>query len=71
MSGGECCHSLLGPHVGFHHSSLLIATLWPLGRGNLAYGCKVIMMHRGLGCYAELLLLLLSLYYMMNSDAAC
>jgi hypothetical protein len=38
---GECHHSILGPMVGFNHQSLLIATLWPLGRGNLAYGSKV------------------------------
>lgn len=47
VSGGECAHSVLGPFVGFHHQSLLIATLWPMGRGNLAYGAKVGANHTG------------------------
>jgi len=38
VAGGECHHSLLGPFVGFHHHSLLIATMWPHGRGNMGYG---------------------------------
>jgi hypothetical protein len=38
VSRGECCHSVLGPFVGFHHASLLIATCWLLGRGNVGYG---------------------------------
>jgi NDP-sugar pyrophosphorylase family protein len=33
VAGGECHHCLLGPFVGFHHHSLLIATVWPTGRG--------------------------------------
>lgn len=41
IARGECHHSLLGPFIGFHHQSLLIAALWPLGRGNLAYGSMV------------------------------
>mmetsp|Transcript_7596 Transcript_7596/g.9449 ORF Transcript_7596/g.9449 Transcript_7596/m.9449 type:complete len:702 (+) Transcript_7596:80-2185(+) len=41
VAAGECHHSLLGPFVGFHHQSLLIAALWPLGRGNIAYGANV------------------------------
>ena len=41
IAGGECHHSLLGPMVGFHHTSLLIATIWPFGRGNIAYGAKI------------------------------
>ena len=45
--GGECHHSLLGPFVGFHHQSLLIAAVWPLGRGNVAYGAKVGANHTG------------------------
>lgn len=33
ISTGECHHSLVGPFLGFHHQSLLIAALWPKGRG--------------------------------------
>ena len=38
---GEVTASLLGPFVGFHHQSLLIAAYWPEGRGNIAYGAMV------------------------------
>ncbi|CAM9698119.1 unnamed protein product [Chrysoparadoxa australica] len=41
VSTGECHHSLVGPFVGFHHQSLLIAAIWPLGRGNVAYGANI------------------------------
>ena len=41
VAGGEILHSLVGPFVGLHHQSLLIATLWPLGRGNMGYGAMV------------------------------
>jgi hypothetical protein len=41
VSRGECCHSVLGPFVGFHHASLLIATCWLLGRGNVGYGAMI------------------------------
>ena len=47
VSRGECLHSLVGPFTGFHHASLLIATLWPLGRGNLGYGCMLGSNHTG------------------------
>ena len=47
VTGGECHHSLLGPMIGFHHTSLLIATIWPYGRGNIAYGAKVGANHTG------------------------
>jgi len=47
ISGGECHHSLLGSMVGFHHQSLLIGALWPLGRGNMAYGSMVGANHTG------------------------
>jgi len=47
ISRGECLHSLVGPFTGFHHSSLLIAALWPLGRGNLGYGCMLGSNHTG------------------------
>jgi carbonic anhydrase/acetyltransferase-like protein (isoleucine patch superfamily) len=41
VSIGECHHSLLGPHSGFHHQALLIASSWPMGRGNIAYGAMI------------------------------
>lgn len=41
VSIGECKNSLLGPHVGFHHQALLIASSWPMGRGNIAYGAMI------------------------------
>jgi hypothetical protein len=41
IARGECHHSLVGPFVGFHHQSLLIAALWPHGRGNVAYGSMI------------------------------
>ena len=47
VAGGECHHSLLGPFVGFHHQCLLISTVWPQGRGNIAYGAKVGANHTG------------------------
>ena len=47
IAGGECHSSLLGPFVGFHHQSLLIASLWPQGRGNIAYGAKIGANHTG------------------------
>ncbi|RYH15050.1 DUF4954 family protein [archaeon] len=50
VSVGECKKSLVGPMVGFHHQSLLIATVWPMGRGNLAYGSMVGANHTGMFC---------------------
>lgn len=41
IAGGEVTASLVGPFVGFHHQALLIAALWPEGRGNVAYGANV------------------------------
>ena len=41
VAGAECLHSIVGPFIGMHHTSLFIATLWPLGRGNVAYGAMV------------------------------
>ncbi|MFW6387798.1 MAG: DUF4954 family protein, partial [bacterium] len=38
---GEVTHSLVGPLVNIHHESLLIAALWPEGRGNLGSGAQV------------------------------
>jgi hypothetical protein len=41
VSKGEATASFLGPFVGFHHQSLLIASYWPRGRGNIGYGANV------------------------------
>jgi hypothetical protein len=41
VAGGEVTASLLGPFVNCRHQALLIATLWPEGRGNVAYGANV------------------------------
>jgi hypothetical protein len=38
---GEVKRSILGPFTGFHHTGLLIASLWPLGRGNIGYGAMI------------------------------
>jgi hypothetical protein len=38
---GEVTASVVGPFVGMHHQSLLIAALWPEGRGNIGYGANV------------------------------
>ncbi|MGE3803784.1 MAG: DUF4954 family protein [Gemmataceae bacterium] len=41
VAEGEVTASLLGPFVGFHHQALLIAAVWPEGKGNVAYGANV------------------------------
>jgi NDP-sugar pyrophosphorylase family protein len=41
VAEGEVTACLLGPFIGFHHQSLLIAALWPEGKGNVAYGANV------------------------------
>jgi hypothetical protein len=41
VAKGEITASLVGPFVGFHHQSLLIAAFWPEGKGNIAYGANV------------------------------
>ncbi len=41
VSTGECHSSLVGPFIGFHHQALLISAIWPLGRGNISYGCNI------------------------------
>ncbi|MEI8095281.1 MAG: DUF4954 family protein [Spirochaetales bacterium] len=41
VGGGEVTASFLGPFVGFHHQSLLIAAWWPEGRGNIGYGANI------------------------------
>lgn len=47
IAKGEVTSSLVGPFVGFHHQSLLIAACWPEGRGNVAYGAMVGSNHTG------------------------
>lgn len=47
ISEGECSTSLVGPFVGFHHQSLLIASFWPEGKGNVGYGANVGSNHTG------------------------
>ncbi len=47
ISEGEVTSSLAGPFTGFHHQSLLIAALWPEGKGNVGYGANVGSNHTG------------------------
>ena len=52
---GPCSHieeaevtsSFVGPLTQLHHHSLLIASLWPEGRGNVGYGANVGSNHTG------------------------
>jgi hypothetical protein len=41
VAEGEVTSALLGPFVGFHHQALLIAALWPEGKGNVGYGANI------------------------------
>lgn len=41
IAEGEVTSSLVGPFVGFHHQSLLIAAMWPEGKGNIGSGANV------------------------------
>ena len=41
IAEGEVTACLVGPFVGFHHQALLIAAIWPEGKGNIAYGANV------------------------------
>jgi len=41
VAEGEVTAALVGPFVGFHHQSLLIAAFWPEGKGNVGYGANV------------------------------
>jgi len=47
IAEGEATSSLVGPFTGYHHQSLLIASLWPSGRGNVGYGANVGSNHTG------------------------
>ena len=44
---GEITASLVGPFVGFHHQSMLIAVIWPEGKGNVAHGAMIGSNHTG------------------------
>jgi len=46
-SAGEIHASVIGPNTNAHHQSLVIGMLWPLGRGNVAYGANVGSNHTG------------------------
>mmetsp|Transcript_9193 Transcript_9193/g.17902 ORF Transcript_9193/g.17902 Transcript_9193/m.17902 type:complete len:437 (+) Transcript_9193:127-1437(+) len=46
-SAGEIHASVFGPNTNAHHQSLLVGVLWPLGRGNVAYGANVGSNHTG------------------------
>ncbi|RLN71258.1 hypothetical protein BBJ28_00017483, partial [Nothophytophthora sp. Chile5] len=41
VAEGEVTSSFVGPFVGFHHQALLIASVWPQGKGNVGYGANV------------------------------
>lgn len=41
VAEGEITASLVGPFVGFHHQAMLIAAVWPEGKGNVAYGANI------------------------------
>lgn len=41
IAEGEVTACLVGPFIGFHHQALLIATLWPEGKGNVGYGANI------------------------------
>jgi len=41
VSQGEVTACLIGPFVSFHHQALLIATVWPEGKGNVGHGANI------------------------------
>jgi NDP-sugar pyrophosphorylase family protein len=41
ISAGEVVGSLVGPLTNMHHQSLLIATIWPEGKGNVSQGANI------------------------------
>jgi hypothetical protein len=47
VAEGEITSSLVGPFVNFHHQALLIAALWPEGKGNVSHGASVGSNHTG------------------------
>jgi len=38
---GEITSSIVGPFTAAHHHSMVIATIWPSGRGNVGYGANI------------------------------
>ena len=44
---GEVTACLIGRFLGAHHQSLLIAAIWPEGKGNVGYGAKIGSNHTG------------------------
>lgn len=47
LAEAEVTASYLGPFTAAHHHSLVIATSWPGGRGNVGYGANVGSNHTG------------------------
>ncbi len=41
LGEGEVTACVVGPLTGIHHQSLLIAAMWPGGRGNIGYGANI------------------------------
>ncbi|MCK5786458.1 MAG: DUF4954 family protein [Candidatus Sabulitectum sp.] len=41
LGEGEVTACVVGPLTGIHHQSLLIAAMWPGGRGNIGYGADI------------------------------
>ncbi len=41
ISAGEVVSCLVGPLTNMHHQSLLIATIWPEGKGNVSQGANI------------------------------
>ena len=48
IAEGEVTSCLMGPFVAFHHQALLIAALWPEGKGNVASGPRDILRRRSI-----------------------
>jgi carbonic anhydrase/acetyltransferase-like protein (isoleucine patch superfamily) len=47
IAEGEVTSAFVGPFVGFHHQALLIAAMWPEGKGNVGYGANIGSNHTG------------------------
>src|SRR5262249_2328323 len=47
VAAGEVTSCLLGPFVSSHHQALLIAAVWPEGKGNVGHGANVGCNHTG------------------------
>ncbi|GAG45181.1 unnamed protein product, partial [marine sediment metagenome] len=53
---GEVTSSLVGPLVALHHQALLIAAIWPGGRGNVSAGALVGSNHTGRAADQEIMI---------------